>query len=122
MGASAHMTPHADSVDSITPYNGNDTNVVANSSTIPITHVGSYRKNDSIKLLNVLVVPHLTKNLLSISKLTSDFAVDVLFFDKLFIIQNRVWLTTSVVMGCILWNKGSLPYLLLTYCFINDLF
>ena len=42
-----------------------------------------------ITLLDVLVVPHLTENLLSISKLTSDHPIDVLFSDHFFDILNR---------------------------------
>lgn len=38
---------------------------------------------------DVLVVPHLTKNLLSISKLTTDNPVDVLFSQPYFTIQDR---------------------------------
>ncbi|KAL8495545.1 hypothetical protein ACS0TY_019614 [Phlomoides rotata] len=58
-GASAHLTPHAQAMDVVEPY-------------------------------NVLVVPHLTKNLLSISKLTPDYPVDILFTDRSFVIQNRM--------------------------------
>lgn len=36
------------------------------------------------------MVPHLRKNLLSISKLTHDSPVDVLFSNKFFAIQNRI--------------------------------
>lgn len=43
-----------------------------------------------VKLLDVLVVPHITKNLISISKLTNDYLVDVIFSGKFFAIQNRV--------------------------------
>lgn len=39
--------------------------------------------------MDVLVVPHLTKNMLSVSKLTHDTPVDFLLSDKFFSIQNR---------------------------------
>lgn len=45
---------------------------------------------------DVLVVPYLTKNLLSISKLTCDNPVDVLFSASLFLIQDR---TTKQVIA-----------------------
>lgn len=35
-------------------------------------------------------MPHITKNLLPISKLTLDFPVDVLFTDNSFLIQHRI--------------------------------
>ena len=42
-----------------------------------------------LQLLDVLVVPHLTKNLLSISKLTNDFPLSITFTDNFLTIQNR---------------------------------
>ncbi|GJW68396.1 putative RNA-directed DNA polymerase, partial [Tanacetum coccineum] len=57
--APAHMTPSLSTMDSVSTYS------------------------------DVLVVPHLTKNLLSVSKLTKDNLVDVTFSDDVFIIQIR---------------------------------
>lgn len=44
-----------------------------------ISHIGKSSLSKYLKLLDVLVVPHFTKNLISISKLTKDSLVDVLF-------------------------------------------
>ena len=54
-----------------------------------ITHTDKLSHSSDFQLLNVLVVPHITKNLLSISKLTTDFPLSVTFTNNFFTIQNR---------------------------------
>ncbi|CAA0816765.1 Unknown protein [Striga hermonthica] len=78
-GASAHMTPTSENLDSSQPYSGMDRVVVGNGAHLSISRIGCSRLSDSFQLLDVLVVPDLTKNLLSISKLTSDFPVEGIF-------------------------------------------
>lgn len=63
--------------------------VVENGATLPITHIGHLSSTPSLHLLDVLAMPHLTKNLLSISKLTTDFPFSVHFTNFIFIIQNH---------------------------------
>ena len=87
-GASAHMTPDVSQLDSIEPYTGKDRVIVGNGSSLPVTHMGSCSPTPTLQLKDVLVVPNLTKNLLSVSKLTNDFPLAVLFTDNKFIIQN----------------------------------
>ncbi|KAG6397102.1 hypothetical protein SASPL_143266 [Salvia splendens] len=89
-GASAHMTNQQSVLDSCAPYSGNGSAIVGNGNSLSISHIGSSKLTNDVQLLDVLVVPHITKNLLSISKLTTDYLVDVLFSDKSFVIQNRV--------------------------------
>lgn len=61
-----------------------------------LVRVGSSHSFPDPPLLDVLVVPRLTKNLLSISKLTSDLPFKVIFIDSSFVVvQNRV--TNQVV-------------------------
>ncbi|KAJ9544289.1 hypothetical protein OSB04_023996 [Centaurea solstitialis] len=88
-GASAHMTPSAATLDSSMPYTGNDHVSFGNGHILNISRIGNASITKNIDLADVLVVPRLTKNLLSISKLTSDSPVDVLFSDDAFTIQNR---------------------------------
>lgn len=83
-GASAHMTSRSSTLDSFAPYSGNGKVIVGNGDALNITHIGTRSISPTVQLLNVLAVPHITKNILSISKLTSDFPVHVLFFDKYF--------------------------------------
>lgn len=82
------MTSTTSQLDSYTPYTGEDQVVVGNGANLRISHTGTRSLSKNIHLLDVLVVPHNTKNLLSISKLTSDHPVDVVFTDKSFLIQN----------------------------------
>ncbi|KAM0002129.1 putative RNA-directed DNA polymerase [Helianthus debilis subsp. tardiflorus] len=95
-GATDHMTSTQDCLHHSTPYKGNNQVTFGNGKRLSITHIGSSKVGDQIPLRNVLVVPHLTKNLLSISKLTNDLPVDVLFSKNFFHIQDR---TTKQVLA-----------------------
>ncbi|KAG6742734.1 hypothetical protein POTOM_053668 [Populus tomentosa] len=66
-----------------------------NGASLPITHTSNISHSPDLKLLDVLVVPHLTKNLLSISKLKNDFPLSVTFSNNFFTVQNC--LTRKVV-------------------------
>ena len=88
-GASAHMTPAHSTLDQSTTYTGKDCVIVGNGASLPITHTGKISPSPDLHLLDVLVVPHLTKNLLSISKLTHDFPLSVTFTNNFFTVQNR---------------------------------
>ena len=83
------MTPNFSHLDQASNYTGKDRVVVKNGAFLPITHTGTISPIPSLELLDVLVVPRLTKNLLSISKLTSDFPFVVTFTNNFFSIQNR---------------------------------
>lgn len=89
-GASAHMTSSANTLDSFEPYTGTGRVIVGNGDALPISHFGSKFVNNNLPLLDVLVVPHITKNLLFISKLTLDLPVDVVFSNDSFVIQTWV--------------------------------
>lgn len=52
-------------------YHGNDKLQVGNGNNLFISHIGSTRLQ-SLKLPFILVVPHITKHLLSVSKLTAE--------------------------------------------------
>ena len=97
-GASAHMTPDPSQLDKVEPYHGKDCVIVGNGASLPITHTGTLSPSSNFQLLDVLVVPRLTKNLLSISKLTSDFPLSVTFSHDHFVVQNRVT-GTAVAKG-----------------------
>ena len=84
------MTPDPSQLDKVEPYHGKDCVIVGNGASLPITHTGTLSSSSNFQLLDVLVVPRLTKNLLSISKLTSDFPLSVTFSHDNFIVQNRI--------------------------------
>ena len=67
-GASTHITPRQSSLDQSTFYTGKDCVIVGNCASLPITHTGKLFHSHDFQLLDVLVVPHITKNLLSVSK------------------------------------------------------
>lgn len=88
-GASAHMTPAASTLDSVQPYSGTHKVIVGNGDALSISHTGSRSISNNLHLQQVLVVPCLTKNLISISQLTRDYPVDVKFTNDSFLIQTR---------------------------------
>ena len=57
--------------------------IVGNGASLLITHTGALSPVPNIHLLDVLVVPHFTKNRHSISKLASDFLLSVAFTNNL---------------------------------------
>ena len=63
--------------------------IVGNGASLPITHTSKISPSPDLYLLDVLVVPHLTKNLLSINKLTHDFPLSVTFTNNFFTIHNH---------------------------------
>lgn len=79
-GATAHMTSQTSALDSFEPYSSNGSVIIGNGNALSISHIGSSKHTFDVNLLDVLVIPHITKNLLSISKLMSDYNVDVVFF------------------------------------------
>lgn len=90
-GASAHMTPlHSTSTFSA-PYIGNDHAGFGNGNILNITRIGNVSLTRDIDFIDVLVVPKFKKkNLLPISKLSSDLPCDVLFSNHNFSIQKRL--------------------------------
>lgn len=88
-GVAAHMTPQPSNLDTSSTYIGDSKVIGGNDTSLHVSRVGSCQITPNLKLLYVLVVPHLTRNLMSISRLTRDYKVDVLFSDKHFLIQNR---------------------------------
>lgn len=75
-GGSAHITENPGKLPNLRPYVGNDGIMAGNGEILPITHVGETKINttsSSIPLKNVLVVPNIKKDLLSVSQLTSEF-------------------------------------------------
>ena len=68
------------------PFVGDGSVHFGNGNTLPITAIRTSSLPNGIRLRDVLVVPRLTKKLLSISKLTYENNLDVLFSNYLFYI------------------------------------
>lgn len=88
--AIAHMTPSPSNLVSAKSYSGVDRVTFGNGTSLPVSHIGYSSLSNDFHLLDVLVVPHLTKNLLSISKLMHDHPIDFIFSNSSFAIQNRL--------------------------------
>lgn len=76
-------------------YNGNEFLVVGNGSQLKINHVGKVdlpyvdAKASLLSLNHVLHVPKITKNLMSISKLTADNKVYVEFHSTFCLVKDK---------------------------------
>ena len=84
------MTPDLSHLDQASNYTSKDHVVVRNGASLPITHTSTISSTLSLELLDVLVVPRLTKNLLSISKLTFNFPLTDTFTNKFFFLSRIV--------------------------------
>lgn len=76
-GATTHITADLSNLQVQNDYTGTDNVTVGNGSSLPISHVGqasipSCSSSQSLLLNNILYVPSITKNLLSISQFTKD--------------------------------------------------
>ena len=90
-GATAHMFAHLGNLASFTPVTTDRRIIVGDGSTLPITHVGhtSFPSNSMpITLSNILVPPHLIKNLISVCCLTRENAVTVEFDELGFCVKD----------------------------------
>jgi hypothetical protein len=91
-GATYYMTGDPGNLHTLTPYHGTDGVMVGNGESLPITHIGqaniSYGSS-FFKLKDVLLVPDIKKDLLSVSKLTSNYPLQFEFDGHGFVIKNK---------------------------------
>ncbi|KAF6152047.1 hypothetical protein GIB67_031369 [Kingdonia uniflora] len=96
-GATTHITDNPGTLPNIKPYFGSDYVMVGNGNQLPITHMGETRiANSKLHLHNVLVVPDIKKNLISVSQLTDSYPCDFMFNARGFVIKDQ---TTNQVMA-----------------------
>ncbi|KAK2969476.1 hypothetical protein RJ640_022190 [Escallonia rubra] len=91
-GASTHMTPNDGMLFDTSPYTGSSKILVGNGSLLRITKVGSsflHTPHGPLKLHNVLHVPQLARNLLSISRLCRDNDCSVNFSSTSFSVKDN---------------------------------
>ncbi|KAF8392923.1 hypothetical protein HHK36_021163 [Tetracentron sinense] len=82
-GATNHMTFDPSLLDQLAEYPGSDQVVIGNGKGLQITHIGNSSlctSNTKLKLDDVLVVPGITRNLLSVARLTKDNHCSLEFF------------------------------------------
>ena len=96
-GATHHLTNDMSNLSMAEPFTGTSKLVIGNGVGLFITHTGSavLRIQSSInhsdlKLNNILLVPKITKNLISISKLTRDNDVVIEFTNDFCFVKDKV--------------------------------
>ncbi|RVW52539.1 Retrovirus-related Pol polyprotein from transposon RE2 [Vitis vinifera] len=90
-GASHHITSDLSNLSIHAPYNGSDDIMIDDGTGLPITHTGSlslHTSNAQFSLTNVLCVPGMKKNLISISKLCISNNVSITFLPSSFLVKD----------------------------------
>jgi hypothetical protein len=91
-GASNHMTGTQGMLTNLRNYSGSDSVLIGDGSALPIIGIGDSnikQKNKVLPLPDVLLVPHLKKNLLSVSQLTTQLPVNCEFTNVDFCVKKR---------------------------------
>lgn len=86
-GASHHVTTDLNSLSLHAPYDGTEELVVGDGMGLKITHFGSCSFS-SLTLNNVLVVPSMSRNIISISQLCQDNNVSIEFSSNSFYVKD----------------------------------
>ncbi|KAK9182734.1 hypothetical protein WN944_025880 [Citrus x changshan-huyou] len=95
-GATHHLTNDLNNLSISEPYEGNEKLIIGNGYGLTISHIGSTHLavgNHKLLLKNLLFVPHITKNLLSISKLTSDNSLIIEFCGNTCFLKDKKKMT-----------------------------
>lgn len=90
-GASHHMTGNKFILDNFKEYSGMDSIAIGDGSSLSINGIGStsIKQKHCLPVSDVLVVPDLKQNLLSISQITDDFPVNCEFSNKSVCVKDR---------------------------------
>ncbi|GJU99551.1 hypothetical protein Tco_1328822 [Tanacetum coccineum] len=100
-GSNSHVAQDISHFDNHEPYYGEDALHVGNGKGLPILHIGStrfYSPSKTFSLSNILHVPQITQNLLSVQKLCHDNNVFFEFHSTLFAVKDtstRITLLTG---------------------------
>lgn len=98
IGATDHVTPDISKLTIANDYTGDDKLQVGNGKHLSISHVGS-SSLPNLSLPSVFIVPNLTKNLLSVSKLTRDNDVFMEFWPTHCSIKGQTLLQGDISHG-----------------------
>lgn len=110
-GASHHTVNDPTSLQTLSDYTGPDEIMLGDGKSLQISHTGYVSlpsASRSLLLSDVLCVPSLQKNLVSVSKLCKTNSISVEFFDSHFVIKDRA-LGTPLVRGPVENDIYSLP-------------
>ena len=92
-GATDHFTPDLANLPDSSLYNDSQLVSVGNGQQLPISHIGNaqlYTSSYLFKLKNILRVPSMASNLLSVNKFCQDNSCSFYFDSDLFSIQDRL--------------------------------
>lgn len=90
-GATHHVTSDLSNLSLYALYSGNDSIVIGNGSSLPITHTGSTSftlPSRTLYLDNVLYAPSMQKNLISVQKICDTNRASVKFFPSMFQVND----------------------------------
>ncbi|KAH9801961.1 retrovirus-related pol polyprotein from transposon RE2 [Citrus sinensis] len=87
-GATAHMVNSIGKLKKFIPYGGSEKTFVGNCQSLHISHIGD-TTHGKLNLKDILVVPKLKKNLLSVSKLVDDINCSVEFNSLGFVVKSK---------------------------------
>ena len=90
-GASHHVTSDLNNLSIHAPCNGSDDIMIGDGTRLPITHTGStslHNSNTQFSLTNVLCVPNVARNLISISKFCISNNSSIEFLQFIFLVKD----------------------------------
>lgn len=90
-GASHHVTTDLNNLALHSPYDGTEELIIGDGTGLKITHIGSLSfpyLSSNIKLNNVLHVPSISRNIISISQLCNDNNASIEFLPHSFILKD----------------------------------
>jgi hypothetical protein len=99
-GASSHMASDHGILSSPVPFSSHKI-IVGNGASLPVTHTGSHTfsfDSKNLFLRNILIVPHIIKNLISVRQFTIDNLCSIEFDPFGFSVKDL--LTKTVILRC----------------------
>ncbi|KAL6322818.1 hypothetical protein AAG906_020818 [Vitis piasezkii] len=91
-GATHHLTPNLNNLNSHTPFAGSNKVIIGNGNRLNISNIGHSTISSaswSLNLKNILHVPQLTTNLISVKRLCTDNNVTMEFFTNGFVVKDQ---------------------------------